>query len=194
MFAFDIDGTLADFLGAAVPAFNQIWGRTVSLDQAYHAYDLATTFHVSPEAVGAALDRLGPTIYGAARPYERAISATRVWARRDPHMVYLTTRPVDTHDVTRLWLRQSGFPVAPLVHVARHDEKIQWVLAHSDQSDVGYLIDDHPDVWHAAQAVSDRVIVWLVRQPYNAEVPAERWLSWSPYAVRSELARVPIGA
>lgn len=170
----DIDGTVCDFITAAVMVFNRVLDRSVSVDDAYARYSLGELYGLTTEEFDILLQVHGSEIYASAMPFPRAQAMTCAWSAAGEQVVYITTRPWEYHTITRTWLRRWNFPVGNIFHVRTTAEK--GTLARL--LGVSTLVDDHPDVFQSCRTTPGLNVI-VASQPYNLALPATRRVNWA---------------
>lgn len=170
----DIDGTVCDFVTAAVMVFNRTLDRSIAIDDAYARYALGDVYGLTPQEFNILFQAHEAEIYTSAPPFRRAQAMMCAWAAAGEQITYITTRPWAYHAMTRAWLRRWKFPSGDIFHVRSTADK--GPLAQ--MIGVSTLVDDHPEVFQSCLATPGvRVIV--ASQPYNLALPATRRVYWA---------------
>lgn len=187
----DIDGTLGDFLFAALPVLAQTFRWVPSAAEARACPRLADWYAAhtdwTADAFRTQFHALEPRIYPAMPAYPCARSVCRALVARGVHIHYATARDPLWRDLTQAWLDAQGFPPGPLT-MGNHDRV---ALARTIQATV--LWDDLPTTLLAARAAGLAAI--QIVHPYNAdlpELPRKFWAEafWeNPYAPWPEARR-----
>lgn len=184
--AVDVDGTLADLVGAVVRELSRRLGRRYQREQ-WRSYWLEETFAHDPAALELAQQLLQqPEFVAALLPLPWSAPTLRQLSLVGPaRLLYLTARPSWGYELTGEWLRHHRFPHGPLVLVDRPEGKLTVLgeLQASEPEATIVVIDDSPMVARlvAGPAGSSRVAtrsdevlllragVILIDQPYNQE-------------------------
>lgn len=180
MFAFDIDGTIADSYTTLVLYTAQETGVGPGelAPLTHYAGHVARYPEAHRERVEAIMARAYGAnegdVYGAAQPYPGAVEAANYLHARGLFKGYVTRRPERVQAVTRGWLKLHGFPVRP-VRFCGDACKSGHVRALCATA----LVEDAPD--DAARAERGGVAVVLVDRPYNRSAAAVRVPDWERF-------------
>ena len=177
----DIDGTVCDFVTAAVMAFNRTLDQHISVAAAYSRYAIQDVYGLDSLEFNGLFQALEADIYLTAPPFRRAQAILRAWATAGEQVTYITTRPWQYHAVTRAWLRRWGFPSGDIVHVRGTADKGPLARALG----VSTLIDDHPDVFRTCSGTPGLDVV-VASQPYNMALPATRRVFWADHLMKGD--------
>lgn len=173
----DIDGTLGDFLAAALPIFTHHFGNAPSWETADSLPHLGIWYEnhgISRGQWYSAFKRWEGDIYMELPSYPKAREALTDWRRMQGAVFYLTARPVRYNALTIKWLTTHGFPIAPVLSGVPPHKK--WQIAQRWKATV--LVDDSPQVLNSAQSAGFSGRLVAVDHGYNHTVPAKNRVSW----------------
>lgn len=189
----DVDGTLGDFLFPALAIFSELLGFAPPWDEA-ETLGLRGWFArhgVGGEEFQAAFEHVEPLAYAGLHPYAGALRATRAWTSRGGRIIWLTARPSRYDRITRQWLKEHGFPEAPLISGVKAHHK--GMIAAQNHAVI--LIDDSPWVLRSARSGGFGGTLWAVDHGYNRDVLADRRIHWvKGWARRNQAAATRSGA
>ena len=170
VFVVDLDGVIAFTEPWIVRALEARLGRPLPRDPS--RYEHLGIRGLIPQEEREAFDRAwrealaDPATYAQATPYPGAQEALAWLHARRLLRGYITSRPAATLKATEAWLREWGFPQAPLVGDGGNRlEALRLMRAE-------ILVEDHPG--QALAAAEGGVHVLLMDRPYNREAAHER--------------------
>lgn len=186
--AFDIDDTLGDCFSASVSYLNYRFGKSYTIEDMYrwvketnyknpdliffeYFYGLSTKDVIDIFANEAGF------IYPFMQPFKKA--REEVWGilRSGGSIVYITGREVRWRKVTKMWLRQSGFPEAPIYF---DKEKVNLALS------LGVSLFYEDVISMAERLMKAGIPCMLIDsiQNSNMDVPGVRRLFWNDNLIK----------
>lgn len=159
----DIDGVLCNVLDVILTELSEELGEPRPTDTTMLSYTNFETFFPHreqdlPSAISKVFAR--GSIFWAAKPYPGAAE----FANKIPNLAgYITHRVLKWEDATKLWLKQNGFPTAPIIFSPRTDKSYDVKKLFST-----VFLDDNPTV--VSKALIAGIDAYLLDRPYNQDV------------------------
>lgn len=120
--------------------------------------------HYYHPAVTPAMFEQNPALFAQAKPYKGAAAQLRCLATRHK-LFYITARPEWARTITERWLKQHGFPDAPLF-MGRPKPEVVADMA------IDVMLEDAP---HEIAGLRDLCRVLVRAQPYNLGLPEQKF-------------------
>lgn len=185
-FGFDIDDTLINLREHAFNLYKKKLNNNVPQHE-FHALqrvEIHEPFGLSDKE-GSELwnSSLEEIYYTDCPPFRGAVEALTKLAELGHEIYYITARPKEHGERTKIWLQERGFPVQDeqFFYGMQDHEKIHIIR----DLNLDYYVDDKPAI---LQTLANKGInLFLKDQSYNRDYPAERIMDWSTFLTVIEL-------
>ncbi|WP_240793432.1 5' nucleotidase, NT5C type [Psychrobacillus vulpis] len=176
-FGFDIDDTLINLREHAFHIYNKKLNQNIALE-VFHdltQVEIHEPFGMTAEE-GSLMwnNSLEEIYYTDCPPYPNAVEILQELSNQGHEIYYITARPLEHAERTKMWMREQGFPV--------NDEN--FFCGMKDQHKVNiiqklhldYYFDDKPDVLNTLE--DENVKIYVKNQSYNQNLTIPRLKDW----------------
>ena len=175
---FDIDDTLINLREHAFHIYNKNLKQNVPIE-VFHEIakvEIHEAFGLT-DVQGSAMwnDTLEEIYYTSCPAYPDAVETLQELSEQGHEVYYITARPSEHGERTKVWLKEQGFPVQDdrFFSGMKDQEKVN--IIQTLQLD--YYFDDKPDVLNTLS--EDTLKVYVKNQPYNQHLQIPRITNWS---------------
>lgn len=177
-FGFDIDDTLINLREHAFTIYNKRLNKSVPIED-FHALkrvEIHEPFGLTDEQ-GSSMwkSSLEEIYFTNCPPFPNAVETLQELDKKGHEIYYITARPKEHGEKTKVWMREQGFPV-------RDDRFYYGMLDHEKveiikELQLDYYFDDKAEV---LDTLSDESLKIFVRdQSYNRHLHYPRILDWT---------------
>ncbi|MEH7248888.1 HAD family acid phosphatase [Neobacillus niacini] len=177
-FGFDIDDTLINLREHAFTIYNKRLNKSVPLED-FHALkrvEIHEPFGLTDEQ-GSSMwkSSLEEIYFTNCPPFPNAVETLQELDKKGHEIYYITARPKEHGEKTKVWMREQGFPVRDdrFYYGMQDHEKVEIIK----ELQLDYYFDDKAEV---LDTLSDESLNIFVRdQSYNRHLHYPRILDWT---------------
>jgi len=177
-FGFDIDDTLINLREHAFNIYNKNLNKNIPIDvfKEIKQVEIHEPFGLTAEE-GSKMwnSSLEEIYYTSCPPYSDVVDLLVDLNKQGHEIYYITARPREHGERTKLWMIEQGFPVQEdrFFCGMKDGEKVDIIRTLN----LDYYFDDKPDVLNTL--VDDHLKVYVMNQPYNQHLTFPRITNWS---------------
>ena len=179
-FGFDIDDTLINLREHAFHIYKQKLNKEVDMD-VFHALqrvEIHEPFGLTDQQGNEMWQRsLEEIYYTDCAPFPDAVETLKKLDKAGHEIYYITARPEEHGERTKIWLKEQGFPVHPnrfFCGMADH-EKVHIIK----NLNLDYYIDDKPEILEPL--ANESVNLLIKDQSYNQHADIPRLVDWTDF-------------
>lgn len=165
----DIDGVLADFEGRLVAALEKKFPKRDMRNFNRHMYSVIDRYEEAPDILEFAdqfvKDRHS---YHGLEVLPDGQRFAHELAEMDFSILYMTSRPESTQDITLRWLKRNLWRFDLAVGLRVTANKAEDIARMFSPQEIAFIVDDNPDVCKYLGGREYPCIAW--RQPWNEDV------------------------
>ncbi|MEH7113904.1 HAD family acid phosphatase [Neobacillus niacini] len=177
-FGFDIDDTLINLREHAFTIYNKRLNKSVPIED-FHALkrvEIHEPFGLTDEQ-GSSMwkSSLEEIYFTNCPPFPNAVETLQELDKKGHEIYYITARPKEHGEKTKVWMREQGFPVRDdrFYYGMQDHEKVEIIK----ELQLDYYFDDKAEV---LDTLSDESLKIFVRdQSYNRHLHYSRILDWT---------------
>ena len=177
-FGFDIDDTLINLREHAFTIYKRKLNQNVPIEDFHNLQRVeihepfGLTDKQGKEMWNSSLEEI---YYTSCPAFPSAVETLQQLEKSGHEIYYITARPKEHGERTKVWLKENGFPV--------HDEKFYYGMQDHEKVEIikklhlDYYFDDKPEILNTL--LNESIEVFLLDQSYNRNTNFPRIENWS---------------